>query len=587
MGITGLLPALKNVTKFGSIHEFQGRTVAVDTYCWLHRAVYGSCAEMFRNVVYDPKSNTYTVGSNNNSSVGTNSSNSFADEGEQDITISNLKWVGYINQYIDMLLHHNITVYLVFDGNNLPAKQKTETERLNTRNECLRKGMEALRNSSNEHEARQYLSRAVDITPRMAAMLIKICKESYDSSKVKYLVAPYEADAQLAYLSRCGVVDAVISEDSDVIPYGCKNCIFKLDKDGSCQIIRQSNLFELHNPGFDLRSFDNDMLLATCIASGCDYLSSLNNFGLKKSHKYMNRYKQANKMLRALRFEGLIPITIPEMEVPQGTKRLFQYEVDFYKAMLTFQHQVVFCPRVRKLVNLTPICETSASTELLPYIKATTVTNSDTGSTDATKLLADYMKTFVGDVDLGDEVGQGIADGILDPTSKLPFNLSKPNADNHSHNRDESIASTGVDAIHDHNWTTKLGKTNSHLVHAKVNSITRFLTKGDTNSFSTITTTATNKNHDTIGSKPISLASKSFSMKPPSNGNGGSMQQLFRSKSAGYPTMPSSVRSSSLSTATFRHSYNDKGEKIQRQKPPGISPFFRQQWTKVGCLSQY
>ena len=175
---------------------------------------------MFRSVEYDPMSNSYRIktieSDTNKDNSDAKKSNECFDK-EQDITIRNLKWVGYIKQFIDMLLHHNITVYLVFDGNNLPAKQKTEAERLNTRGDCLRKGMEALRKSSNEHEARQYLSRAIDITPRMAAMLIKICKESYDSSKVKYLVAPYEADAQLAYLSRSNVVDAVISEDSDVI----------------------------------------------------------------------------------------------------------------------------------------------------------------------------------------------------------------------------------------------------------------------------------------------------------------------------------------------------------------------------------
>lgn len=36
------------------------------------------------------------------------------------------------------------------------------------------------------------------------------------------MVAPYEADAQLAHLSRTGAVDAVITEDSDYLPYGCK-----------------------------------------------------------------------------------------------------------------------------------------------------------------------------------------------------------------------------------------------------------------------------------------------------------------------------------------------------------------------------
>jgi 5'-3' exonuclease len=35
-------------------------------------------------------------------------------------------------------------------------------------------------------------------------------------------VAPYEADAQLAFLSTRGMVDIVIAEDSDTIPYGCR-----------------------------------------------------------------------------------------------------------------------------------------------------------------------------------------------------------------------------------------------------------------------------------------------------------------------------------------------------------------------------
>lgn len=40
------------------------------------------------------------------------------------------------------------------------------------------------------------------------------------------MVAPYEADAQLAYLSSLGTLNggiaAVITEDSDMIAYGCK-----------------------------------------------------------------------------------------------------------------------------------------------------------------------------------------------------------------------------------------------------------------------------------------------------------------------------------------------------------------------------
>lgn len=39
---------------------------------------------------------------------------------------------------------------------------------------------------------------------------------------VECIVAPYEADAQLAFLSQTGYVHAVISEDSDLLPFGCK-----------------------------------------------------------------------------------------------------------------------------------------------------------------------------------------------------------------------------------------------------------------------------------------------------------------------------------------------------------------------------
>jgi exonuclease-1 len=38
---------------------------------------------------------------------------------------------------------------------------------------------------------------------------------------IAYIVAPYEADAQMAYLALNGWVDAVVTEDSDLVCYGC------------------------------------------------------------------------------------------------------------------------------------------------------------------------------------------------------------------------------------------------------------------------------------------------------------------------------------------------------------------------------
>ena len=42
---------------------------------------------------------------------------------------------------------------------------------------------------------------------------------------VDVLVAPYEADAQLAFLSKANIAQVIITEDSDLIPFGCEKVI--------------------------------------------------------------------------------------------------------------------------------------------------------------------------------------------------------------------------------------------------------------------------------------------------------------------------------------------------------------------------
>lgn len=60
---------------------------------------------------------------------------------------------------------------------------------------------------------------------------------------VRYVVAPYEADAQLGFLARNGQVDAVITEDSDIMLFGCNRVVFKLDRDGTGQEVDLSEVF--------------------------------------------------------------------------------------------------------------------------------------------------------------------------------------------------------------------------------------------------------------------------------------------------------------------------------------------------------
>ncbi len=188
MGITGLLPILKPIIENKHISFWKGKRVAVDTYSWIHKALYG-CATDFAS---HPDTS---------------------------------KWLNYCLNYIDMLLSNNIEVYLVFDGASLPAKKTTESRRTLSRSKSWEQGLQHIQNGDNS-AARIHMAKAIDVTPRMAAKLIRLCK--LIRPNVKCVVAPYEADAQLAYLSKYNLVDAIISEDSDNIPFGCKevlNCL--------------------------------------------------------------------------------------------------------------------------------------------------------------------------------------------------------------------------------------------------------------------------------------------------------------------------------------------------------------------------
>jgi exonuclease-1 len=48
--------------------------------------------------------------------------------------------------------------------------------------------------------------------------------QALKSEGVSFVVAPYEADAQMAYLARSGQVQLVVTEDSDLLAYGCPRC---------------------------------------------------------------------------------------------------------------------------------------------------------------------------------------------------------------------------------------------------------------------------------------------------------------------------------------------------------------------------
>ncbi|KYN37810.1 Exonuclease 1 [Trachymyrmex septentrionalis] len=302
MGITGLLPFLEKSSRKTNIKEFSGGTVAIDSYCWLHKGAF-SCAE---KLMMGETTDAYVV---------------------------------YCMKYINMLLKYKIKPILVFDGQRLPAKEQTEIKRRKARELNRRKAIELIQ-MGQVTEGTNLLRRAVDITHTIALELIKQCQ----NENIDCIIAPYEADAQLAYLNISGIADVVITEDSDLTLFGCKKIFFKMDLVGNGILIAQDQLHLAMNVRSE--QFEMDKFRHICILSGCDYLPSLPGIGLGKARKFIMKSTDQN-IHRALTRLGSV-LNMKSLIVPQ------EYRDAFILAEITFKHQLVFCPLQRKQVRLNP-----------------------------------------------------------------------------------------------------------------------------------------------------------------------------------------------------------------------------------------
>ncbi|KAJ5965538.1 hypothetical protein N7481_012252 [Penicillium waksmanii] len=337
MGIKGLHGLLKSIQKPCHLRKFSGQTLGVDAYGWLHRGTVACSVDL----VLDRPTR---------------------------------KHLDFVLNRVRMLIYFGVKPYLVFDGDNLPSKAGTEQDRLRRRQESKALGLE-LQRKGRIPEAYQEFQKAVDVTPYMARQLIEELKQM----DVQYVVAPYEADSQLVYLEQQGHIQGIISEDSDLLVFGAKRLLSKLDQHGECIEINRADFTACRE--VSLVGWNDADFRHMCILSGCDYLANIPKMGLKTAYRSIRKHKTVEKALRMIQFDG-------QFKVPAD------YLSNFRQAELTFLYQRVFCTTAQKLVTLT-VPEDGINIDELPFIGA----------------------------DVEAMVAAGVARGDLDPSTKQPIEL--------------------------------------------------------------------------------------------------------------------------------------------------------------------
>ena len=276
--------------------------------------------------------------------------------------ISGDKWLESFISLINSLRKNDVHCIFIIDGQAPPEKLEEQKKRRDSRDKqrekiklledgifnyekdgsvsplidelCSKQTLSIFRVSTKKID----ISLAKDKLESMKSMLISItpddiiiAKQLFDILNVPYVQAPGEAECYGANLCVDGKVDAVLSEDTDVLAYGAPIFLTKIDyiRDTVVEISYEKILEEME--------MTKETFTDLCIMCECDYNSNIYLIGPEKSYQFLRNFKRIEPILEELKKltdKDKSPKYTDEMFLPLKYTRcreLFtNHPVDFY-----------------------------------------------------------------------------------------------------------------------------------------------------------------------------------------------------------------------------------------------------------------
>lgn len=325
---------------------------------------------------------------------------------------------------------------------------------------------EVMARSSKRKELEQERDKPVDPTGNPEALQARIkanrragAGEHYKSvlenligalreAMIPFLVAPYEADGQLAYLSNQGYIDLVVTEDSDLIAYGASPVFYKMSDsliDGVPKgiLLRREDLAANNEHSkVDLTDFSPAMLAVLFVCTGSDYCDKLRGIGLGTACTIV---REAFLGPSALKRPPLAAVLQRLFEMTWETNMTSDFKAAFEKkfleAILMFRHPVVFDPFVGGCITVGNV--DSGDPELIAYQPYRDLLENASRRAKVTGVV------------LSAPISIYIAEGWISPRTKQPYNDKLPDhvrawvrsivKDNEVYMATQSSSSTTVD----------------------------------------------------------------------------------------------------------------------------------------------
>jgi len=141
------------------------------------------------------------------------------------------------------------------------------------------------------------------------------CRELLDMMGIPYINAPEEADSQCAYLAKEGLVDAVYSDDMDILTFGSPIIIKNL-------ISLKNKPIELNlNSILEKLNLSYDEFIDFCILLGCDYSNGISNINYNIIYEYYLRNRNIESTLKNLKEDNFnVPLLLNYKEIKKYYK---------------------------------------------------------------------------------------------------------------------------------------------------------------------------------------------------------------------------------------------------------------------------
>ena len=129
-------------------------------------------------------------------------------------------------------------------------------------------------------------------TRRPTREMIEDCKQLFEILGVAYVQAPGEADPTLGEMVLNGEVDGIISEDTDMLPYGCEIFITRLSG-------KNDNVIEFRlSRALELLAMTREQFVDLCILCGCDYADKIYKIGVKTGYSLLKKHPNIEAILK-------------------------------------------------------------------------------------------------------------------------------------------------------------------------------------------------------------------------------------------------------------------------------------------------